>query len=65
MEIITGNLFLRIKSIDSPLLKEFEIGLDDSVHFEYYHHWQGDQYHCISIGNTYICWKGFPYIDSK
>lgn len=65
MKISTGKFFISFKSIDHPLLQELELGLDEHTHFEYFHHWQGHQYHCISLGNTYLYWKGFPFIDIK
>lgn len=65
MEVSIGNFFISFKSLDNPIFKEIEIGLDDKFNIEYFHIWYDTQIHCLSLGNIYISWKGLPLIDSK
>lgn len=66
MEKITIGFFYINVKLDCDLIKEIEYGLDGSFNFEYYHalHFQS-QIHYLSLGHSYICWKGFPYFDKK
>ena len=49
--------------LDNDIVKEFEIGIDTSFGFNYYHTWHGYQVHFLSLGFIYLYWKGEPILD--
>lgn len=56
---------LKIRCDHLVFLKEIEIGYDFDFNVEYFHTWQNDQFHCLSLGFVYLAWRGAPFIDVK
>jgi hypothetical protein len=63
-KISIGLVYINIK-LDNNLINEFEIGFDLEFNLNYQHEWYRTQVHFLSLGNTYIYWRGFPFLDKK
>ena len=66
MEHLTiGFFYLNIK-LNNDFIDEIEIGLDNVFNLDYYHTTHlHSQVHCLSLGFTYLYWKGFPLLDKN
>lgn len=60
-----GERAIKIKCDHLDFLHEIEVGYDFDFTIEYFHTWQNDQLHCLSLGFVYLAWRGAPFIDVK
>jgi hypothetical protein len=60
-----GFFYLNIK-LNNEFISEIEFGLEECFNLSYYHtlHLQ-TQVHCLSLGLTYLYWKGIPILDKN